>query len=172
MAESNPVVYFDIAINGRHTGRIEMRLYSHVTPKTCENFRCLCTGEKSTPQKKLWFQGSIFHRVIPDFMLQGGDFTAGNGTGGESIYGRKFPDENFRMKHTGAGLLSMANSGPNSNGSQFFITTQATPWLDGKHVVFGEVCNGMEIVKQIEFYGSNSGKVSQKVEITECGQLA
>ena len=146
----NPIVYFDVAIAGRQAGRIEITLRADIVPRTCENFRALCTGEKSTPQKSLWFQGSVFHRVIPEFMIQGGDFTRGNGTGGESIYGNKFSDENFILKHTGPGLLSMANSGPNSNGSQFFITTAETPWLDGKHVVFGSVTNGYEVVKTIE----------------------
>eukprot|EP01032_Pedospumella_encystans_P025556 gene25556-28878_t len=115
---SNPVVFFDVAIGGRPAGRIEMTLRADVCPRTAENFRVLCTGEKSTQAKNLWFKGSVFHRVIPQFMLQGGDFTRGNGTGGESIYGSKFPDENFQLKHTTEGCLSMANSGPNSNGSQ------------------------------------------------------
>mmetsp|Transcript_22954 Transcript_22954/g.33558 ORF Transcript_22954/g.33558 Transcript_22954/m.33558 type:complete len:173 (+) Transcript_22954:42-560(+) len=172
MSQSNPVVYFDIAIAGRPAGRIEMTLRADVVPRTAENFRCLCTGEKSTPSKNLWFKDSIFHRVIPNFMLQGGDFTKANGTGGESIYGSKFADENFVLRHTGPGLLSMANSGPNSNGSQFFITTVETPWLDGKHVVFGSVTNGMEVVRAIEEVGSGSGRTTQKVSIVDCGQLA
>jgi peptidylprolyl isomerase len=153
--------------------------------------RVLCTGEKSTPSAKLWFKDSIFHRVIPNFMLQGGDFTRGNGTGtliyvyfflcssyglggvgGMSIYGSKFPDENFRLRHTGPGLLSMANSGPNSNGSQFFITAAETPWLDGKHVVFGSVTAGMEIVRQIEALGSATGAPRGVIKIVDCGQLA
>jgi peptidylprolyl isomerase len=132
----------------------------------------LCTGEKSTPAKKLHYKGSIFHRVIPQFMLQGGDFTRHNGTGGESIYGAKFADENFTLTHTKPGLLSMANAGPGTNGSQFFITTVECPWLDGKHCVFGEVKSGMEIVRQIEGLGSRSGAPSKRVEIVECGQLA
>ncbi|CAE7764859.1 PCKR1 [Symbiodinium microadriaticum] len=169
---SNPVVYFDVAIAGRPVGRIEFTLRADVVPRTAENFRCLCTGEKSTPSKNLWFKDSIFHRVIPNFMLQGGDFTKANGTGGESIYGSKFADENFVLRHTGAGLLSMANSGPNTNGSQFFITTAETPWLDGKHVVFGSVTDGMEIVRAIEEVGSGSGRTTQKVSIVDCGQLA
>eukprot|EP00600_Ochromonadales_sp_CCMP1393_P002442 CAMPEP_0174986972 /NCGR_PEP_ID=MMETSP0004_2-20121128/19266_1 /TAXON_ID=420556 /ORGANISM="Ochromonas sp., Strain CCMP1393" /LENGTH=156 /DNA_ID=CAMNT_0016239935 /DNA_START=187 /DNA_END=657 /DNA_ORIENTATION=+ len=134
--------------------------------------RALCTGEKSTPQRNLWFKGSVFHRVIPNFMLQGGDFTKGNGTGGTSIYGERFPDENFVLKHASAGLLSMANKGPNSNGSQFFVTTVETPWLDGKHVVFGAVTQGMEVVKQVESLGSSSGRTSQQITIVDCGQLA
>eukprot|EP01040_Poterioochromonas_malhamensis_P011092 gene11088-12088_t len=169
---SNPVVYFDVAIGGRPAGRIEFTLRADVCPRTAENFRALCTGEKCTAAKQLWFKNSVFHRVIPNFMLQGGDFTRGNGTGGESIYGAKFPDENFKLKHTESGLLSMANSGPNSNGSQFFITTVPCPWLDGKHVVFGSVTAGMDIVKQIESLGSSSGRTSQTINIIDCGQIA
>ena len=150
-----------------------MELYADTVPKTAENFRALCTGEKGVGKsgKPLHFKGSIFHRVITQFMLQGGDFTHASGTGGESIYGAKFADENFIHKHTGAGILSMANAGPNTNGSQFFICTVPCPWLDGKHVVFGKVTEGLNIVKAVEAVGSQSGKTSQRVVIANCGQL-
>lgn len=161
-------VYFDITINDEPAGRINFNLFDDVVPKTAENFRALATGEKG-----FGYAGSSFHRVIPEFMLQGGDFTRGNGTGGKSIYGEKFADENFKLKHDRPGLLSMANAGPNSNGSQFFITTIVTGWLDGKHVVFGEVADedSMKLVKKIESLGSQSGKTAAKITISESGQL-
>jgi len=159
-------VFFDITVNGNPLGRIEFELYDSVVPRTAQNFRELATR----PQGE-GYKGSGFHRVIPGFMLQGGDFTRHNGTGGRSIYGEKFADENFLAKHTEPGLLSMANAGPNTNGSQFFITTVPTSWLDGKHVVFGKVTSGFEIVKKIESYGSQSGTPGAKVVIANSGTL-
>lgn len=149
-------------------------LFKNIVPRTAENFRALCTGEKGRgiSGKALSYKGCSFHRIIPDFMCQGGDFTNFNGTGGESIYGTKFADENFELKHTEPFLLSMANSGPNTNGSQFFITTVPCPWLDGKHVVFGKVVEGTDVVKQMEQQGTRSGTVKQPVVIADCGQLS
>ncbi|KAM3958237.1 LOW QUALITY PROTEIN: peptidylprolyl isomerase cyclophilin-33 [Aphomia sociella] len=161
----NPQVYFDISVGKQEIGRLIMMLRADIVPKTAENFRALCTHEKG-----FGYQGSSFHRIIPDFMCQGGDFTNNNGTG-ESIYGRKFEDENFTLKHTGPGILSMANSGPNTNGSQFFLCTAKTDWLDSKHVVFGHVISGLDVLKKMERYGSKSGTVSAKLIISNCGEL-
>lgn len=170
---ANPRVFFDITMDGVQAGRLIFELFADVVPKTAENFRCLCTGEKGKNQynKTMTYKGSVIHRIIPGFMCQGGDFTKGDGTGGESIYGRWFKDENYNLKHSGRGCLSMANSGKNTNGSQFFICTGETPHLDNKHVVFGKVIGGHITLDRIERVGTASGWTSQKVAIKDCGEL-
>ncbi|CEP10276.1 hypothetical protein [Parasitella parasitica] len=173
-SKPNPRVFFDVSIGGKPEGRIIFELFKDIAPKTAENFRALCTGEKGVGKsgKPLWYKGSSFHRIIKNFMIQGGDFTAGNGTGGESIYGEKFEDENFDLKHEKPFLLSMANAGPGTNGSQFFITTVPTPHLDGKHVVFGKVLKGKGVVRTLEFLETNNDKPLKDAVITNCGELA
>merc|ERR1719221_145177 len=172
---ANPRVFLDISIGEQPAGRIEIELFSTVCPETAENFRCLCTGEKGVGSsgKPLHFKGSSFHRIIPGFMCQGGDFTAGNGTGGESIYGDRFADEweIGYVKHTEPYLVSMANAGKNTNGSQFFLTTSKTPHLDGKHVVFGTVSLGKDVVNRMEGVGSQGGNTIKRVTIVDCGEV-
>jgi len=161
-------VFLDVSADQTPLGRVTILLRDDVCPKTCENFRRLCASRDASNG----FKSSIFHRIIPNFMCQGGDFTNGDGTGGKSIYGRTFPDENFILKHSGPGVVSMANSGPNTNGSQFFLCTSKTQWLDGKHVVFGRVtASGMEVVRKMEKFGSKSGKTSKVIRVTECGEI-
>ncbi|XP_044956589.1 peptidyl-prolyl cis-trans isomerase CYP40-like isoform X1 [Hordeum vulgare subsp. vulgare] len=170
----NPRCFMDITIGGEMEGRIVIELYASVVPRTAENFRALCTGEKGVGNsgKPLHYKGSYFHRIIKGFMVQGGDFTAGDGTGGESIYGSKFEDENFILKHERKGILSMANSGPNTNGSQFFITTTRTPHLDGKHVVFARVIKGMGVVRSCEHIpAGEADRPTVDAVIAECGEL-
>jgi len=167
---TNPKVYFDVRIGQKPAGRIVFELFADVVPKTADNFRKLCQGV-DVNGRQLTYKGSSFHRVIPRFMCQGGDFTNNNGTGGTSIYGDRFADENFELKHEVPGLLSMANAGPNTNGSQFFITVVETPWLDNKHVVFGKVLSGMDVVKKIEQLGSSNGTPQEVIQIEACGDV-
>ncbi|KAI9207636.1 peptidyl-prolyl cis-trans isomerase D [Polychytrium aggregatum] len=171
----NPRCFLDISIGNVSAGRIVVELYADVVPKTAENFRVLCRGDsakRASNGQPLHYKGSGFHRVIKNFMIQGGDFTNHNGTGGESIYGEKFQDENFQLKHTKPGLLSMANAGTNTNGSQFFITTVPTPHLNDKHVVFGQVVKGMNIVRRIEHLPTSNDRPNDPVSIVNCGELA
>ena len=170
---ANPKVAMDVTIGGKPAGAVTLELFADVAPKTAENFRTICTGEKGKSESgaELKYAGSPFHRIIPGFMIQGGDITNGNGTGGESIYGRTFPDENFNMNFADEGTLAMANAGPDTNGSQFFITVGPTPWLNGKHVVFGKVVDGMSVVKAIEAQGSRSGAPQSEVKVAACRQL-
>ena len=179
VAEADPLakvtekVYFDVEIGGEAAGRITFGLFGDVVPKTAKNFATLCDGSAGTGNsgKPLHYKGSSFHRIIPGFMAQGGDFTSGDGRGGESIYGNKFADENFDLSHDKPYLLSMANAGPNTNGSQFFITFKETPWLNGRHTVFGEVLEGFDVVDKLEKIGSGSGATSKKATITDSGVL-
>lgn len=173
--KKNPFVFLDVSIDGAPAENVIIELFAHVVPKTAENFRALCTGEKGigkTTGKALSYKGSHFHRVIPGFMAQGGDFSNANGTGGESIYGGKFADENFKLAHDEPGVLSMANSGPNTNGAQFFILFKRQPHLDGKHVVFGKVVKGLNVIQKIEQLGSAEGKPSKFVQIVDCGETS
>ncbi|KAG0171655.1 hypothetical protein DFQ29_008722 [Apophysomyces sp. BC1021] len=171
----NPRVFFDIDVDGQRVGRVIMELFADEVPQTAENFRCLCTGEKGlgkVSNMPLHYRGSIFHRVIKGFMIQGGDFTRRNGTGGESIYGAQFPDESFARKHTIHGLLSMANRGPNTQSSQFFVTTRPTPHLDGKHVVFGRVVAGYEFIEKLENEAvDDNDRPLRNVMIANSGEL-
>mmetsp|Transcript_15616 Transcript_15616/g.35061 ORF Transcript_15616/g.35061 Transcript_15616/m.35061 type:complete len:362 (-) Transcript_15616:64-1149(-) len=171
-AAGRPLVWLDVAIDGTPSGRMVFELYSDVVPRTAENFRSLCTGQRGMGRRglPLSFKRSPFHRIIPNFMVQGGDITHGDGSGGESIYGQTFPDENLSLKHATPGMLSMANSGKNTNGSQFFITTKACPHLDGKHVVFGRIVEGLDVLTKVEACGTGSGKPLRAVIVDDCGE--
>jgi peptidylprolyl isomerase len=168
-----PSTFFDVKINNELAGRIVFELFSDIVPKTAENFRMLCTGDKGIGRlgRPLCYKGVKFHRIIPDFMVQGGDIIRNDGRSGESIYGLRFDDESFEALHDSPGMLSMANAGPDSNGSQFFITTVPCPWLDGRHVVFGKVIEGMDVVKELEKCGSPSGVPKAVCLIGNCGEL-
>eukprot|EP01112_Ceratiomyxa_fruticulosa_P019785 TRINITY_DN6564_c0_g2_i3.p1 TRINITY_DN6564_c0_g2~~TRINITY_DN6564_c0_g2_i3.p1 ORF type:complete len:175 (-),score=13.73 TRINITY_DN6564_c0_g2_i3:66-590(-) len=171
-SKDNPIVFFDVSMGGHNIGRIKIELFHDIVPKTAENFRQFCTGEFRKAGVPLGYKGSSFHRVIKDFMIQGGDFVKGDGTGRVSIYGDRFEDENFKLKHTAAGLLSMANSGVGTNGCQFFITCGPAAWLDNKHVVFGQVLDGMKTVRIIENVSvTPTNKPKIPCMITECGEL-
>ncbi|CAI2381672.1 unnamed protein product [Moneuplotes crassus] len=165
---SSSKVFLEVSAEGDKVGRMEFALYDKDCPKTCENFRKLCTGEN---RQKYTYKGSFFHRIINGFMAQGGDFTNHNGTGGVSIFGRKFPDENLTLQHTKRGMLSMANAGPNTNGSQFFILFAPAPWLDGKHVVFGEMTDGEQVLSALEKSGTQSGQPLYRFKIEDCGEV-
>ena len=172
--ENRPMTYFDITIDSIPTGRIIFELFTDVVPKTCENFRQLCTGEQIRNGKPIGYKNTHFHRIVKDFVVQGGDFIFGNGKGSYSIYGETFPDENFRVNHNKEGILSMANTGPNTNGCQFFITLGKCPWLDGKHVAFGQVLdsNSMNIIKRISKVDvDEQSRPKIPVEIIQCGQM-
>ena len=166
MASNNPRVYMDVSIGGEVARRMEFELYMDKTPLTATNFRRLCEG-----YGRLGYKNSKIHRIIPGFMCHGGDFTRGDGTGGESIYGRRFADESFALSHDVAGVLSMANSGRNSNNSQFFITMAPAPWLDGRHVVFGRLRHGFDVLKSMDSIGTPNGKPKKEVRIVNCGSL-
>ncbi|KAH9920631.1 cyclophilin-like domain-containing protein [Fomitopsis serialis] len=172
MSSPRPVVFMDVNIGETPAGRLKMELFSDIVPKTAENFRQLCTGEYRVNSRPQGYKGATFHRVVPNFMCQGGDFIKGDGTGSFSIYGDKFPDENFQEKHTVPGLLSMANSGANTNGCQFFITTAKCDFLDGKHVVFGKVIDGMLTLRKIENVPTGpNNRPKLAVKIVECGEM-
>jgi peptidylprolyl isomerase len=169
LPEVSQTVFFTVSIDGVEAGRIEIGLFGGIVPRTAANFEALCKGDRRAGSTRLAFAGSSFHRIIPSFMIQGGDFTNADGTGGMSIYGQTFPDENFTLKFDRKYLVAMANAGPNTNGSQFFITTAKTPWLNGRHVVFGTVVSGFDVVDKIEAVGSPSGAPEATVTIVQAG---